>query len=99
MAAELAQSAVPMDAAANVGRDVKLNAVGPAERKPKAVVDTTRAERRAFDSSARWDICGLLVLACESVIVVLLLVARSSDAALLLLVWELSSGEVVEKEV
>lgn len=43
-----------MDAATNVGRDVvSARAVGPAERKPNAVVETTKAERRALESSAR----------------------------------------------
>jgi len=52
VAADEAQRAVPTDAAAKVGRDAAERAAGPAARKPKAVVETTRAERRAFESSA-----------------------------------------------
>jgi hypothetical protein len=57
-----------MEAATNVGRDVNAKAVGPAARKPKAVVETTKADRRAFESSARLDANELLDadLICES---------------------------------
>ncbi len=55
VAAELAHSAVPIDAAANVGIDVNANAVGPTDMNPNAVVETTSAERRAFDNSARLE--------------------------------------------
>ena len=60
--------AVPMEAATKVGRDVNAKAVGPAERKPKAVVDTTKADRRALESSARLDASDLLggTLICVS---------------------------------
>lgn len=56
MAAELAHNAVPSDAAANVGSDVYANAVGPTDKNPNAVVDTTSAERRALDNSAKLEI-------------------------------------------
>ena len=74
MAAELAHNAVPTAAAANVGKDVYANAVGPTDKNPKAVVDTTRAERRALDNSAREEMvdddCGvnngeMVVIAAE----------------------------------
>lgn len=55
VAAELAHSAVPIDAAANVGNDVNASAVGPTDMKPNAVVETTSAERRALDNSARLE--------------------------------------------
>ncbi len=55
MAAELAHNAVPSDAAANVGSDVYANAVGPTDKNPNAVVDTTSAERRALDNSAKLE--------------------------------------------
>jgi len=57
VAAEEAQRAVPTEAAKKTGREEVAMAVGPAERKPKAVVVTTRAERRALVSSAR--VCAL----------------------------------------
>ena len=55
MAAELAHNAVPSDAAANVGSDVYANAVGPTDKNPNAVVDTTSADRRALDNSAKLE--------------------------------------------
>lgn len=55
MAAELAHNAVPSDAAANVGSDVYANAVGPTDKNPNAVVDTTNADRRALDNSAKLE--------------------------------------------
>ena len=55
MAAELAHNAVPSDAAANVGIDVYANAVGPTDKNPNAVVDTTSADRRALDNSAKLE--------------------------------------------
>ncbi len=55
VAAELAHSAVPIDAAANVGNDVNASAVGPTDMNPNAVVDTTSAESRALDNSARFE--------------------------------------------
>ena len=45
VAAELAHNAVQTEAATNVGRDVNAKAAGPAARKPKAVVETTKADR------------------------------------------------------
>ena len=53
VAAEAAQRAVPAEAAASVGRAGVERAMGPAARNPQAVVETTRAERRALESSAR----------------------------------------------
>lgn len=58
MAAELAHNAVPSDAAANVGSDVYANAVGPTDKNPNAVVDTTNADRRALDNSAKLEMVG-----------------------------------------
>lgn len=102
MAAELAHNAVPREAAAKVGRDVKARAVGPTERKPNAVVDTTRADRRALDSSARCERCELLLLLdCDVSLEASVLVARTSDADDLLLhrcKLFFSSDVVVENE-
>lgn len=101
MAAELAHNAVPREAAAKVGRDVKARAVGPTERKPNAVVDTTSADRRALDSSARCERCEfLLLLDCDVSLEASVLVARTSDADLVLHRCKLffSSDVVVENE-
>jgi len=86
VAAELAHNAVPMEAAANVGRDVKANAVGPAATKPKAVVETTRAERRALESSDILERCELLgAFAIFVSVASILAVMGPSDADFLLL--------------
>lgn len=102
MAAELAHSAVPIDAAANVGNDVYASAVGPTDMKPNAVVETTRAERRALDSSARLDMVDLCdggdVVDDESVsLFVASFMSRGSDVVKPLLAL-FSSFEVVEEK-
>lgn len=55
VAAELAHNAVPRDAAMKVGSEVYASAVGPAARKPNAVVETTSADRRALDNSVKFE--------------------------------------------
>lgn len=70
MAAELAHNAVPSDAAANVGSDVYANAVGPTDKNPNAVVDTTSAERRALDNSAKLEMVDVDV-GCGGAVVVI----------------------------
>lgn len=84
MAAELAHNAVPSDAAANVGSDVYANAVGPTDKNPNAVVDTTSADRRALDNSAKLEMvdddvgCGGAVVVFIDVSCLLFCVAASS---------------------
>jgi hypothetical protein len=53
-----------------VGREVVASAVGPAARKPNAVVDTTSADRRALDNSAIFVSSVAVVFLVGSVIVV-----------------------------
>ena len=69
VAAELAHNAVPSDAAMKVGREVVASAVGPAARKPNAVVETTSADRRALDNSAIFVSSVAVVFLVGSVIV------------------------------
>jgi hypothetical protein len=102
VAAELAHNAVPIDAAANVGNDVYANAVGPTDKKPNAVVETTNAERRALESSARLDMvdfCGGSDVAVDESVLsfVASCMSRGCDAAKLLPAL-FSSFEVVEEK-
>eukprot|EP00804_Cyclotella_cryptica_P029118 CCRYP_005310-RB/>CCRYP_005310-RB protein AED:0.46 eAED:1.00 QI:0/0/0/1/0/0/2/0/134 len=64
VAADAAQNAVPVVAQARVGKD---KAAGPAERKPREVVATTRRDRRAFERERRAAGSGVAVgLAMET---------------------------------
>lgn len=77
--------------------------VGPAERKPKAVVETTRAERRALDSSERvWRCVGGVgvLFAVVSHCVVSVDVGASADVLSILCCCTvaLSSDVLVEKD-
>ena len=88
-----------------MGNDVYANAVGPTDMNPNAVVETTSAERRALDSSARLDMVdfGGGGSDVESLSLLLLFVASfasaDSDAVKLLLRALISSSDdvVVEK--
>jgi len=86
-----------------VGSDVYANAVGPTDMKPNAVVDTTSAERRALDSSARLEIFdfggdGKDVVESLLSLFVASFALVDSDAADSLLELFSSSFEVVDEE-
>ena len=88
-----------------MGSDVYANAVGPTDMKPNAVVDTTSAERRALDSSARLEIFdfggdGKDVVVVESLLSLFVasFVSVESDAADSLLEFFSSSFEVLDEE-
>ena len=51
-----------------VGSEVYASAVGPAARKPNAVVETTSADRRALDNSVKFErsvVCLFLVCSVD----------------------------------
>ena len=83
------------------------NAVGPADKKPNAVVETTSAERRALDSSVRlerFDFCGgkddddVVVVSLLSSVFVASFDSLGPDCVELILALSLSSCEVSEKK-
>jgi hypothetical protein len=81
-----------------VGREVVASAVGPAARKPNAVVDTTSADRRALDNSAIFVRSVVVLFLVGSVIVDDVNVSLTPAGAESLLLLCLSLSYTAEEE-
>lgn len=89
-----------------MGNDVYASAVGPTDINPNAVVETTSADRRALDNSARletFDFIGgggddVVVVESQMSLFVASFVLSDSDTAVRFIALFSSSFEVLDEE-